>query len=140
MRTMFETLLSLLDRGEDAVLVTVVSARGSTPRGAGAQLLAGREGLAAGTIGGGPGEAQALALSAELLKEGRSDVRRLELRHGGELDSVCGGEQTVLLQFIPHGSAGWRSLAREVLVRLEARRGGWLALAAGKAPVRVLGS
>ena len=96
MRMIFENLLALLDRGEDAVLVTVVLAQGSTPRGAGSQLLAGREGLMAGTIGGGPGEAQALAFAAELLREGRSAVRRLELRHGGELDSVCGGEQTVL--------------------------------------------
>lgn len=135
MRTIFETLLSLLDRGEDAVLVTVVSAEGSTPRGAGSQLLAGRSGLVAGTIGGGPGEAQALALAAELLKEGRSAVRRLELRHGGELDSVCGGEQTVLLQFIPEDGESWEALAREVLTRLEMRRGGWLALAAGKSPV-----
>lgn len=135
MRAIFETLLALLDRGEDAVLVTVVSAEGSTPRGAGSQLLAGRSGLAAGTIGGGPGEAQALALSAELLKEGRSVLRRLELRHGGELDSVCGGEQTVLLQFIPRDSAVWKDLAREVLARLEARRGGWLALEAGADPV-----
>lgn len=131
MRAIFETLL---DRGEDAVLVTVVSAEGSTPRGAGSQLLAGREGLIAGTIGGGPGEAQALLLAAELLEKGQSAVRRLELRHGGELDSVCGGEQTVLLQFVPHDSAAWRSLAREILVRLEARRAGWLALMAEEAP------
>lgn len=134
MRTILERLLSLLDRGEDAVLVTVVSAQGSTPRGTGSQLLAGREGLVTGTIGGGPGEAQALAVAAELLKEGRSAVRRLELRHGGELDSVCGGEQTVLLQFIPRDSEAWKALARKAQARLEARRGGWLALAAGKAP------
>ena len=54
MRMIFENLLALLDRGEDAVLVTVVLAQGSPPRGAGSQLLAGREGLMAGTIGGGP--------------------------------------------------------------------------------------
>ena len=114
MRMIFENLLALLDRGEDAVLVTVVLAQGSTPRGAGSQLLAGREGLMAGTIGGGPGEAQALAFAAELLREGRSAVRRLELRHGGELDSVCGGEQTVLFQRIPRDSGNWRSVAQEV--------------------------
>ncbi len=33
MRMIFENLLALLDRGEDAVLVTVASAQGSTPRG-----------------------------------------------------------------------------------------------------------
>ena len=80
MRTIFENLLALLNQGEDAVLVTVAAARGSTPRGPGSQLLAGREGLAAGTIGGGPGEAQVLLLAAELLKEKRSALRRLELR------------------------------------------------------------
>lgn len=135
MKAIFEALLTLLDRGEDAMLVTVVSAQGSTPRGAGSQLLAGREGLAAGTIGGGPGEAQALALAAELLEKGRSAVCRLELRHGGELDSVCGGEQAVLLQFIPRGSAAWKALAREVPVRLENHRGGGLVLEAGADPV-----
>ena len=139
MRTIFETLLSLMDRGEDAVLVTVASTQGSTPRGAGSQLLAGRDGLLAGTIGGGPGEAQALALAAECLREGRSGVSRLELRHGGELDSVCGGEQTVLLQFIPRDSGAWKALAPEILERLEARRGGWLALEAGAEPVLLEG-
>ena len=90
MQTIFEILLTLLNRGEDSVLATVASAQGSTPRGAGAQLLAGREGLISGTIGGGPGEAQALVLAAECLEKRRSNLRRLELRHGGELDSVCG--------------------------------------------------
>ena len=75
MRVIFENLLALLDRGEDAVLVTVVSAQGSTPRGTGSQLLAGRDGLLAGTIGGGPGEAQALAFAAELLREGPCALR-----------------------------------------------------------------
>ena len=135
MRVIFENLLALLDRGEDAVLVTVVSAQGSTPRGTGSQLLAGRDGLLAGTIGGGPGEAQALHLAASLLNERRSALRRLELRHGGELDSVCGGEQTVLLQFISHDREAWRTAAREVLERLETRRGGWMALEAGADPV-----
>lgn len=135
MRVIFENLLALLDRGEDAVLVTVVSAQGSTPRGTGSQLLAGRDGLLAGTIGGGPGEAQALRLAASLLNERRSALRRLELRHGGELDSVCGGEQTVLLQFISHDREAWRTAAREVLERLETRRGGWMALEAGADPV-----
>lgn len=131
---MFQSLLDLLNRGEDAVLVTVASAQGSTPRGAGSQLLAGREGLAAGTIGGGPGEAQALALAEEVLEKRGTAVRRLELRHGGELDSVCGGEQTVLLQFVPRDAAAWRTLAREVLARLEAHRGGGLVLETGADP------
>lgn len=139
MRAIFENLLALLDRGEDAVLATVAFAEGSTPRGAGSQLLAGRDGLIAGTVGGGPGEAQALALAAELLRERRSALRRLELRHGGELDSVCGGEQTVLLQFVSRNGEAWKAAAREVLERLAAHRGGGLVLEAGAAPVLLEG-
>ncbi len=128
MKTIFETLLSLLEDGSDAVLATVVSAQGSTPRGPGSQLLAGSSGLAAGTIGGGPGEAQVLDLAAKLLKERRSTVWTCELRHGGELDSVCGGEQTVLLRFIPRASGVWKELARRAAERLESHLGGWLIL------------
>ena len=35
MRVIFENLLALLDQGDAAVLATVVSAQGSTPRGTG---------------------------------------------------------------------------------------------------------
>lgn len=135
MRTIFENLLDLLNAGEDAVLATVVFAQGSTPRGAGSQLLAGRAGLAAGTIGGGVGEARALELAARLLEERRSTLWTCELRHGGELDSVCGGEQTVLFQFIPRDSGAWKAVARQALERLEAHRGGALALEAEADPV-----
>lgn len=135
MRGIFEKLLDLLNRGEDAVLATVVSAQGSTPRGAGSQLLAGKSGLEAGTIGGGPGEARALEMAARLLEKQRSTLWRCELRHGGELDSVCGGEQTVLFQFIPRDSRAWKALARQALERLEAHRGGCLALEAEADPV-----
>lgn len=134
MRTIFETLLTLLEGGSDAILATVVSAQGSTPRGTGAQLLAGPSGLAAGTIGGGPGEAQALTLAAELLAERRSTVWSCELCHGGVLDSVCGGEQTVLLQFIPHGGEAWKSVSLQVLERLKAHQGGYLTLGAETDP------
>jgi len=137
MRTIFETLLSLLENGSDAVLATVVSAQNSTPRGAGSQLLAGPGGLAAGTIGGGPGEAQALDIAAKLLKERRSAVWTCELRHGGELDSVCGGEQTVLLQFIPHESGVWKELARKTVERLESHLDGRLILCQGEDPAMV---
>lgn len=135
MGEIFEKLLFLLEGGSDTVLATVVAVEGSTPRGVGAQLLAGPEGHAAGTIGGGLGEARALALAAQLLVERRSTVWRCELRQGGELDSVCGGEQTVLLQFIPRDSEAWKSTAREILERLDAHRGGNLLLEADTDPV-----
>ena len=46
-------------QGEKAVLVTIVSAHGSVPRGAGAQMLVRSDGTCMGTIGGGAVEYRA---------------------------------------------------------------------------------
>ena len=116
MKELYETLLALLDRGQDAVLATIVEEEGSSPRGTGAQMLAGPSGLAAGTIGGGASEAAALAQAADLLAEGRSALRRFRLRHDPKAreNPVCGGEIGVLLQYVPHDSGLWRGVAEAV--------------------------
>ena len=53
MRQLFQQLEQTLKEGRDAVLVTVVASSGSTPRGAGANMLVTDRGRIAGTIGGG---------------------------------------------------------------------------------------
>ena len=127
MQTIFTALQALWKQEQDAVLAAIVTAGGSTPRGAGSLLLAGPGGLAAGTIGGGPGEAAALELAARLLHERTSQVWDYELRHGGGLGSVCGGDMTVLFQFIPHDSPAWRDAAEQ----LTSHQQGWLLLSGG---------
>ena len=49
----FEALTQALERGEDAALVTIVSANGSTPQRVGAKMLVFPDGRIVGTIGGG---------------------------------------------------------------------------------------
>ena len=49
----FEALTQALERGEDAALVTIVSANGSTPQRVGAKMLVFPDGRTVGTIGGG---------------------------------------------------------------------------------------
>ena len=49
----FEALTQALERGEDAALVTIVSAQGSTPQRVGAKMLVFPDGRTVGTIGGG---------------------------------------------------------------------------------------
>ena len=44
MRKMLQTMKTLLEEGQDLVLVTVIASSGATPRGAGARMLVGKNG------------------------------------------------------------------------------------------------
>lgn len=126
----FETLLSLLNQGQNAVLATIVEEEGSSPRGAGAQMLISVEGLAAGTIGGGAAEGAALELAETLLAERRSALQSFRLRHDPKVrdNPVCGGNISVLLQFIDHGDEAWRAVTKTLLARQAEKQPSWLAL------------
>ena len=68
MREMFRIIKERLSAGEDLVLVTVVASSGSTPRGAGARMIVGREGRICGTIGGGAVEYRSQQIAAAVLE------------------------------------------------------------------------
>lgn len=82
MRRVFNRLVMEMEAGNDTMLVTITSVKGSAPRGKGALMLVGREGLLAGTVGGGIAEAKAIQLGADLIKEKRSGVSDFELNRG----------------------------------------------------------
>lgn len=130
MNGIFTTLLYEMEKRHDTVLCTIVAQSGSTPRGRGAQMLVGADGLLAGTIGGGAVEGGAIALAKELLPQRRSAVHTYVLRHndGEDIGMVCGGDVTVALQTIPFESGDWRTLAGDVLSRITSRRSGALVL------------
>lgn len=138
MNGIFTTLLCEMDGGRDTVLCTIVAQSGSTPRGAGAQMLVGAAGLLSGTIGGGAVEGGAIALARTLLQERRWALHTYTLRHNEREDigMVCGGDVTVALQFIAAQDTVWRALAAGVLARIARRQPGVLLLSLeGGAPV-----
>ena len=53
MNGIFTTLLYQMEKHHDTVLCTIIADNGSTPRGRGAKMLVGEQGLLCGTIGGG---------------------------------------------------------------------------------------
>lgn len=129
MHTIFQTLTAKRQQGEDTVLATIVWDDGSAPRGAGSQMLAGREGLLAGTIGGGAVEGQAIVLAQSLIAgNGGAGCHDFQLRVGGETGMVCGGDVTVLLTPVLANDEGWNDLSLQVLARLETRQAGYLTL------------
>ena len=118
----FEALTQALKRGEDAALVTIVAANGSTPQRAGAKMLVFPDGRIVGTIGGGCYENEARLKARDALTSGRQTLLHFDLNDdfAQENGLVCGGQMDVhidpllpapRLYIIGAGHVGWH-LAR----------------------------
>jgi xanthine dehydrogenase accessory factor len=82
-----------------AVLVTVLTAKGSTPREAGAKMVVLADGLA-GTIGGGNLEFQSEIAARGLLAAGAEGPSTRDFPLGPALGQCCGGHVTVLFEVL----------------------------------------
>ena len=87
------TALAWLDTGRPAMLVQVLAARGSVPRGAGTRMLVAAH-TVAGTIGGGHLELQAIQRAREMLADGAGPEDRA-IALGPTLGQCCGGALTL---------------------------------------------
>jgi xanthine dehydrogenase accessory factor len=87
-----------LAAGERAIVVEVVAARGSVPRGVGTRMLVGAN-ASIGTIGGGHLELKAMTSARAMLAERAAERRELSLALGPALGQCCGG--AVTLAFAP---------------------------------------
>ena len=137
MRTILSRALAELNAHRSVVLVTIVAEQGSAPRGPGSQMLVGADGQLTGTIGGGQVERQSELLALSLLKEQRSQIQHFALTQAGadSLGMACGGDVTVLFQFISPEDTLWQSVLETALAQLTAAQPGWLILRTdGSAP------
>ena len=82
MRTVLRAAVHALEGGSPVELVTVLSASGSTPRGPGAALAGLPDGSAAGTVGGGSVEFEAIQLAPRLLSAGEHALRTFRFVQG----------------------------------------------------------
>jgi xanthine/CO dehydrogenase XdhC/CoxF family maturation factor len=83
-----------------AVLATIIRARGSTPRGVGSRMLIDLDHGITGTIGGGCGEALVIEAAAEVLRTGSPRTVRVDLTEDllSWSPAVCGGVFEVFLE------------------------------------------
>jgi len=98
-------LAALEEAGEPAVLVTLIAARGSTPREAGCKMVVAASGQE-GTIGGGNLEYQATRIARDLLTSGACEPSVRDFPLGPALGQCCGGAASVL--FEPIRPVAWR--------------------------------
>jgi xanthine dehydrogenase accessory factor len=104
----WRNLQTLHDAGIDAVVVTVIAARGSVPTDLGSKMVVTADGLNCGTVGGGRIESRTLEVALEMLAgaAGESCVtHRWNLQQ--DIGMTCGGEMTLLFE-LHRAQPPWR--------------------------------
>ncbi|WP_181706835.1 xanthine dehydrogenase accessory protein XdhC [Chthonobacter rhizosphaerae] len=100
MSAVFATLAKVLAAEPAVALVTVVGARGSTPREAGARMVVTAAGAISGTIGGGRLELEAVDAARALASAGRDTAILRRFALGPALGQCCGGHVTLAIEAI----------------------------------------
>jgi xanthine dehydrogenase accessory factor len=98
----YDELALVRKTGGSIVLVTVVSAKGSTPRREGAKMLVYPDGKISGTVGGGIREADIIAEAKTLFHQGGTRLMEVDFTEGlaGGSGPVCGGVMSVFMELI----------------------------------------
>lgn len=96
----FHRIAEVDKSGQRAVLVTVITSQGSTPRKGGARMLVFADGHSEGSVGGGALEHRAQALAMARMGAAESSLESFALEK--DLHMACGGQ--VQLFFEPLGS------------------------------------
>lgn len=98
MTDIYEEIVRIRATGEEAALVTVVSASGSTPREEGAKMLVRADGRILGTVGGGSIEASAVREAHAVIQTGKPRRLQYRLKEGEELGMICGGDVEIFIE------------------------------------------
>lgn len=122
MKRMLEAILAASTSGRSAMLCTIVSRRGTTPRGVGTAMVVDENGAQTGTVGGGEAEYLVKQDALALLRENTSALRSYAIHPGeGEGCAVSGGEIEVLFRLFA-GESG-RKLAERALETIDREEG-----------------
>jgi len=112
MGRMLEEAAERVAHGERVAMVTIVRTRGSTPRKVGTKMLVFEDGLFAGTVGGGCGEADVLQETLRVMETGDPSLFHVDLTadEAEESGDVCGGIMDVFIEpLMPEAKAASHS-------------------------------
>lgn len=141
MREFIREVVHALEAAQSVELVSVLSSSGSTPRGAGALLAVFPDGTAAGTVGGGNVEFEAVQLAKALLQTGENALRSFRFVQGdaASLGMVCGGDVTLHFQYLPAGDPQATAVLRDLLTADGQNADTWLVRRLDGARVTAMG-
>ncbi|HEY5555947.1 XdhC/CoxI family protein [Acetobacterium sp.] len=100
----FEVLENLANNNEEkCAIITVVSKKGSVPRGPGAKMIVWPDGRILGSIGGGCSEAEVIIVARDLIHSGGYAIQKIDMTGSVAEDEgmVCGGIMEVLIEVYP---------------------------------------
>ncbi len=99
MLDIYQELTNALMRGERAVLATIISVKGSSPRKTGTKMLVKQDGTFVSTIGGGGIELQVQKKAMEIMKTGEAEIMNFDMTGTGrDALSICGGQMDIFLE------------------------------------------
>jgi len=96
----YREIVNIMNRKEQAVLLTIIETKGSVPNTTGAKMLLLKNGKTFGTIGGGSPEAVALKKAEHIFQSRKPETVMLDLEMGkpGSVGSTCGGKVTIYME------------------------------------------
>lgn len=100
MKSILEHCLSLYEKREPFVVVTLFRVAGSAPAELGAKAVVTQNGLISGTIGGGKVELKIIEYCQSLLKESRGRVFSEDWNLQTDAGMTCGGEVSFLFESV----------------------------------------
>ncbi len=128
-----EVLHNSLKQGKSLVMATILSKQGSAPRSAGTRMAVHEDGQICGTIGGGWVEGQVQKLARDLFETKKGAFIReftLDSKAYADMDMVCGGAVTLLLEYLPATEDNVRIFSR-LLEMLSKNQEGFMACRIG---------
>jgi xanthine dehydrogenase accessory factor len=122
---LYKKIASVLECGENAALITVISTEGSTPGKVGYKMLLwGAETRTVGTVGGGLTENQVVEAAAAMLSKSGTSVLRFDLAGTAEDErGICGGTIEFLIEIF---DTRYLQLFKEIIQKAVQGRGGIL--------------
>jgi xanthine dehydrogenase accessory factor len=100
-------------------VATVIETRGSTPQKHGSSALFGKEGLLAGTVGGGVLEGKVQQIARETITSNKSGIFHFNFDNdiSAKNDAICGGEATILIDALPSDHKAVFDLIKQSLLK-----------------------
>ena len=129
MDKILQCLLTRIERTQPSLLVTIIKDAGSAPRGQGANMVVGAEGLVTGSIGGGMLEFRTIDEAKKMLSLQQGGVHCYGLTKDAVagLGMVCGGNVEVLFTYVENNQLN-KQIVKKALTTLASRQAGWLLL------------
>ena len=128
MEKIYQECLRLLQCGQDAVLATIIEAKGSAPRTVGTKMIVRQDGAIMGSIGGGRLEHEVVAAAQNLFDNRQSVIYGFELTGDdvAAMDMICGGSGEIWLHLLTAADPNNLLICKAIADVLSHRKQGWL--------------